>query len=314
MKIIFAGTPDFSVPCLQTLIDSEHEVIAVYTQPDRPAGRGRKLTASPVKALALAHDIDVRQPLNLKDEATQQGLATLQADLLVVVAYGLILPQFVLDLPRYGCINVHASLLPRWRGAAPIQRAILAGDKKTGVSLMQMDIGLDTGAVYAEIICTIGETEIANELHDRLSILGADLLRDSLTGIFDGSLSAVAQQDEKSCYATKLVKQEAEIDWADDAQLIVRKVLAFNAWPVAFTWFQGKSLRVWRAEHVMDIDPYDHPAGQVLSAGKHGIDVACGVSVVRLLEVQLSGARKIAASDFVNAHQLDDVLLGQVHG
>ncbi|NOX09037.1 MAG: methionyl-tRNA formyltransferase [Gammaproteobacteria bacterium] len=310
MRIIFAGTPDFAVPCLQAVIDCGHDIVAVYTQPDRPAGRGRKLKASPVKVLALDQGIEVRQPLNLKDADVQQALAELKADLMVVVAYGLILPKVVLDLPRRGCVNVHASLLPRWRGAAPIQRAILAGDEQTGVCLMKMDVGLDTGDIYAECSCPIGVAETASELHDRLSALGAELLVAQLGLILAGSLTALPQQDE-SCYAAKLEKQEAEIDWSLDAGQIVRQVMAFNSWPVAFTWLADKSLRIWRAErlegHLLD----SGVAGQVLKTGKQGIEIACGQGVVRLLEVQLAGARRISAGDFVNAHKLDDTVLGR---
>ncbi|MEO6696481.1 MAG: methionyl-tRNA formyltransferase, partial [Gammaproteobacteria bacterium] len=233
LKIIFAGTPEFAVPALQALLDSAHEVCAVYTQPDRPAGRGRTVQASPVKQLALRHRIPVLQPPSLKDASVQETLRALVADLMVVVAYGLILPAAVLSAPRLGCINIHASLLPRWRGAAPIQRAILAGDDQTGITLMQMDEGLDTGAMLVQRPCPILPTDSAKTLHDRLAALGAETLIETLGPLQDGTITARTQNGDAACYAAKLSKPEAVLDWRLDAAALDRKVRAFNPSPVA---------------------------------------------------------------------------------
>ena len=307
MNIVFAGTPDFSVPALQALLDSPHDVVAVYTQPDRPSGRGRKTSASPVKQLAQQHDIAVYQPVSLKSAEAQQALAALQPDLMVVIAYGLILPAAVLALPRLGCVNVHASLLPRWRGAAPIQRAILAGARETGVCLMQMDAGLDTGPVLASARCAIAADDTGSRLHDRLAQLGAQLLSDKLAAIERGELAAVPQDDALACYASKLEKAEARIDWNMPADEIMRHIRAFNAWPVAETRYGDRQLRIWEARLVAGES--DALPGTVLVAGKAGIEVACGKGRLQILRLQLPGGRAVSAGEFVNAHAIAGIRL-----
>ena len=313
MKIVFAGTPEFSVPPLQTLIDSDHEVVAVYTQPDRPAGRGRKLQAGPVKALALEHALAVEQPASLKPAETLDRLRAWRPDLMVVVAYGLLLPPAVLDIPARGCVNIHASLLPRWRGAAPIQRAIEAGDTETGITLMQMDAGLDTGPMLARAATPISDSDTAADLHDRLSELGARLLGEQLDAILAGRLRPEPQDETQATYAAKLHKSEADIDWTRPAPRLLRQVNAFNPWPVAQTGFGDRTLRIWRAACLAVEGDHGHP-GRVLAAGREGVDVACGAGVLRLLEVQLPGGRRIPAGDFGHAQRLAGVCLGPAAG
>ncbi|MEG3026124.1 MAG: methionyl-tRNA formyltransferase, partial [Aeromonas sp.] len=248
LKLIFAGTPDFAARHLAALLSSDHEVVAVYTQPDKPAGRGQKLTASPVKELALAHELPVYQPASLRSEEAQAELAALGADLMVVVAYGLILPKVVLDTPRLGCINVHGSLLPRWRGAAPIQRAIWAGDTETGVTIMQMDVGLDTGAMIRKVTCPIASDETSTSLYDKLAELGPQALVDTLNAMAAGEARAQEQDDALANYAQKLSKEEARIDWSMDAAAIERCIRAFNPWPISWFEVAEQTIKVWQAE------------------------------------------------------------------
>lgn len=313
IRIIYAGTPDFAVAPLSSLIKSDYEVVAVYTQPDRPAGRGREPRPSPVKKKALEHQLSVFQPESLKSEEDQNVLRDLKPDLMVVTAYGLLLPQAVLDIPRLGCINIHASILPRWRGAAPIQRAILAGDDKTGITIMQMDKGLDTGDMLAMQECMINDDETGSSLHDRLMLMGSETLMTMLPDFVQGKTQAQQQDDALATYASKLSKQEANIDWSLPAVEIDRCVRAYNAWPVAFTSWQKKNkpdvLRVWQSEVLTATT--NASAGTVLSCGRDGIDVATGDGVLRLLQVQPSGKKVMAAADFANAHNLDDQILGE---
>ncbi|MBE0493071.1 MAG: methionyl-tRNA formyltransferase [Thiomicrospira sp.] len=299
-RIIFAGTPEFSVAPLQALLDSAHQVVGVYTQPDRPAGRGRKLTPSPVKQLALAHNLPVFQPESLKTPEAQTELAALNADIMVVVAYGLILPQTVLDTPKLGCLNIHASLLPRWRGAAPIQRAIEAGDQQTGITIMQMDAGLDTGAMLYKLETDIRPNDTAHTLHDRLAPMGAQALLDTLAKLIQ--LNPEAQQDHQACYAAKLTKAEAEIDWSLSAQHIVRRIHAFNPWPMAFTHFDGQPLRILQAQ-ALDGPKHDKP-GEMILLEKLGVDVMAGEGLVRITQLQPAGKKPMSAYDFCQARNV----------
>lgn len=300
MRLVFAGTPEFSVPCLEACRASGADVVAVYTQPDRPAGRGRKLTPSPVKEAALAAGIPVEQPESLKSAEVQQTLAAYRADLMVVVAYGLILPRKVLAIPRLGCWNVHASLLPRWRGAAPIQRAILAGDSESGVDLMQMEAGLDTGPVLLERRTPIERNDTGGSLHDRLSALGADVLGEGLKRIIAGeTLVARAQPEEGVTYAHKLDKAEARLDFSRTAQELEHQVHAFDPWPVAEGEIAGETLRMWSAHAVEQA--HGATPGTVVAAGREGIDIACGKNILRVTAVQRAGGKRITATDYLNA-------------
>jgi len=300
LRLVFAGTPEFSVPCLDACRASGAEVVAVYTQPDRPAGRGRKLTPSPVKQAALAAGIAVEQPESLKPADVQQALADYRPDLLVVVAYGLILPRKVLAIPRLGCWNVHASLLPRWRGAAPIQRAILAGDRESGVDLMRMEAGLDTGPVLLERRTPISRDDTGGSLHDRLAMLGAEALAEGLRRTLAGeALVATPQPEDGVTYAHKLDKAEAKLDFSRPALELERQVRAFDPWPVAEGEIAGEPLRIWAA-HAIELDHHAAP-GRVLAAGRNGIDLACGTGTLRVTAVQRAGGKRIGAIDYLNA-------------
>ncbi|MFR9704607.1 methionyl-tRNA formyltransferase [Aeromonas sanarellii] len=301
LKLIFAGTPDFAARHLAALLSSGHEVVAVYTQPDKPAGRGQKLTASPVKELALAHSLPVYQPASLRNEAAQAELAALGADLMVVVAYGLILPKAVLDTPRLGCINVHGSLLPRWRGAAPIQRSIWAGDAETGVTIMQMDVGLDTGAMIRKVSCPIAADETSASLYDKLAGLGPQALVDTLDAMAAGDTVAEPQDDALANYAEKLSKEEARIDWSMEAAAIERCIRAFNPWPISWFEVAGQTVKVWQAEVVPQA--HGQAAGTLLKADKQGIEVATGQGVLRLLTLQPPGKKAMSVSDLLNSRR-----------
>lgn len=307
-KIIYAGTPEFAVPALHALLQSEHRVVAVYTQPDRPAGRGRKLQASPVKTHALEHGLEVYQPENFDSAQDIDALAALQADLMVVAAYGLLLPPAVLAAPRLGCINIHASLLPRWRGASPIQQAILAGDRDSGVTLMKMARGLDSGDMIARRSIEIEPQWSAGDLHDKLAPLGAELLMATMADIETALQHAQVQDESLVTYAPRLVKQQAEVDWDKSLDLLIREIRAFNPWPVSYTTLEGQNLRLWRAQ-----------AGRLVTAGlpgevvaheSDGIYVRCGDGIVQVTELQFAGRNRCDAAQALNARNLNGCRLG----
>jgi len=303
LKIIFAGTPDFSLPCLKALVETGHHLISVYTQPDRPAGRGRKLSPSPVKVYADAAGMAVRQPLTLRDHQEVEILREFGADLMVVVAYGLLLPREVLSAPRLGCINVHASLLPRWRGAAPIQRAILAGDSETGITIMRMEAGLDTGPTYLSRRLRLDPHETGGSLTGKLALLGAQALIEALPGIISGERVPQTQDESQATYASKIAKAEARVDWSRSAVEIDRLIRAYNPWPVSQTQLGETSLRIWDSE-VSDYVSAGASPGEVLGTAKRGIEVATGCGALRLTQLQLPGKRPMSAAEFLNAHPL----------
>jgi methionyl-tRNA formyltransferase len=303
LRLVFAGTPQFAVPSLQACLRSGAQVVAAYTQPDRPAGRGQKLAASPVKSAALAANVPVEQPETLRDARERERLRAYAPDLIVVVAYGLILPKSVLTIGRLGCWNVHASLLPRWRGAAPIQRAILAGDTETGVGLMQMEAGLDTGPLLLEKRTPIAPDDSGGTLHDRLAALGADALANGLARALRGEvLVATPQSADGMTYAHKLDKAEARLDWNDSAAALARKVRAFDPWPVAEAEIRGERVRIWAAEAVA-VDAQAAPGSLVATHHCDAIDIATGDGVLRIRELQRDGGRRMQARDWLNARR-----------
>jgi len=303
LNIVFAGTPEFAVSSLKAVHESRHTVIAVYTQPDRPAGRGRKLQPGPVKEYAVAQALPVFQPDTLKNPDDINRLAELQPDVMVVVAYGLILPQEVLQIPRLGCLNVHASLLPRWRGAAPIQRAIEAGDPVTGVTIMQMDAGLDTGAMLIKKETPIGDDDTAATLHDRLAALGASALLEALDGLEQGTLNSEPQNNNDATYAKKLDKAEAEIDWSLPAEVLARKVRAFNPWPSVICNFNGKRLRILQAR-AEPMKQDEAGPGTVCRIGNDSIFVQASRGCLCISRLQLEGGRPQSVREFLNGHPL----------
>lgn len=298
MRIVFAGTPDFAAVALRALLATDHDIVAVYTQPDRPAGRGRKQHYGPVKQTAVDADIPVYQPTSLKDEAEQQRLRELQPDVMVVAAYGLILPQAVLDIPRLGCLNIHASLLPRWRGAAPIHRAIEAGDAETGITIMQMAAGLDTGDMLLKQRTPIHDDDTGGSLHDRLADMGGKAIVEALATLDTRGLTPEPQNDSLATYAHKLSKDEAHIDWQASAGDIARKVRAFNPWPGTDGELDGQRIRIHEAFAVDD--SASQPPGTVLARERSGVDIACGTGILRATRVQLPGTRAMSVSDLIN--------------
>ena len=309
LKIIYAGTPEFAVPALELLLGSDYEVIAVYTQPDRPAGRGRRLQPSPVKTCAMSANVPVFQPESFKKTEEIQRFKDLKADLMVVAAYGLILSPEILEAPRLGCLNIHASLLPRWRGAAPIQRAILAGDKESGITIMQMNEGLDTGDMLAKRAIGIKESWTAGELHDELRHIGADLLMATIPRLESG-LKAEKQNDSEACYAPKLVKAEAAIDWTKNVTTLSREIRAFVPWPVSYTRLEQDVLRIWRAE-IVDVSSKENP-GQVIEHNKTGILVGCGTGILKIDELQFAGKKRTDSAQMRNSRDLTGKFFSKV--
>ena len=303
LKIIFAGTPDFAVAALQACISSHHNIVAVYTQPDRPAGRGRKIHYGPVKQLALDAEIPVFQPHRLEPQQFEQ-LQNFNADLMLVSAYGMLLPKEVLNIPKLGCINIHASLLPKWRGAAPIQRAIIAGDQQTGISIMQMVEALDAGPVLENFVCDISDHDTGSSLHDRLAKIAANEIVGVLDRLQNEELHAVEQDETLVSYAKKLTKQEANINWQQSTSEIERKIRAFNAWPVAYSYLNDQRIRIWQAECLPGAS--NNSGGNIISANKNGIQVATGDGVINLTTLQQAGGKIISAQDFVNAHDVSE--------
>lgn len=305
LRIVFAGTPDFAARHLAALLSSEHNVIAVYTQPDRPAGRGKKLTASPVKNIALENDIAVFQPENFKSEEAKQQLIDLNADIMVVVAYGLLLPQVVLDTPKLGCINVHGSILPRWRGAAPIQRSIWAGDKETGVTIMQMDIGLDTGDMLEIATLPIEATDTSASMYEKLAGLGPNALIKCLSNIAESNITPIKQDDSLANYARKLSKEESKIDWSQDAEFIERCIRAFNPWPMSYFSLVDSNtdiahnIKVWRSR--VEYNETKKMAGTIIKADKTGIHIATGKNILVLEHIQVPGKKAMAVQDVLNS-------------
>jgi methionyl-tRNA formyltransferase len=300
LKIVFAGTPHFAAHHLQTLIDSEHDIVAVYTQPDRPSGRGKKLTPSPVKTLALAHNVTVEQPPSLKTESAQDVLRSYDADVMIVVAYGLLLPEIVLALPRYGCLNVHGSLLPRWRGAAPIQRAIEMGDSETGITIMQMDKGLDTGAMLHKVRCDISADETTASLHDKLMTLGAPALLHVLTQLSAESLQPEVQNNDLACYAGKITKEEAAINWQESAMVIEKKIRAFNPFPMAYSFLGGNRIKIHHAE--VCLTPSKAAPGEILSINEKGLHIACGEHSLCVYTLQIPNKKAMPIGDILNGY------------
>ncbi|MEE9344429.1 MAG: methionyl-tRNA formyltransferase [Methylococcales bacterium] len=311
MRIVFAGTPDFSVPALNALVASNHQLVAVYTQPDRPSGRGRKLTASAVKIVAEQCGIPVYQPVSLREEDAIQQLRDLRPDVMVVVAYGLILPNQVLEIPVKECINIHASLLPRWRGAAPIHRAIISGDQQTGVTIMRMQATLDTGPILLQRSIPIQQQSSA-ELFEQLAEIGAEALMSVITTIESDTIQAQIQDESLATYAKKINKEEARLDWHQPAQVLARQVRGLNPWPVANTVFNNKILKIWQAQPITQIveKNLELQPGQVIADGRKQFQVVTGDGMLNLLEVQLPGGKRLSAAQFLNAHQVNGTQLG----
>lgn len=305
MKILFAGTPEFSVPVLEALYNHGDDICAVYTQPDRPKGRGRKISCSPVKEKALELGIEVLQPKTLKTQQEQEQLAAFEPELMIVVAYGLILPRVVLDIPKYGCVNVHASILPKYRGASPIQAALLAGDQQTGVTIMQMDVGLDTGDMILKKTCTIQEGENAQSLHDKLALLGAKGIIETIEQLEQGKICFEKQDQSQASYAGKINKLDAKIDWQESATTIENKIRAYNPWPVAYIQLEDASIRIWQAKAIgcTNSDIQQSRPGQILKVDKDAITVVCGQGLLQITTLQFPGSKPLSVRDCLNARR-----------
>lgn len=301
LRIIFAGTPDFAARHLDALLSSQHQIVGVFTQPDRPAGRGNKLTPSPVKVLAEQHNLPVFQPVSLRPEDNQKLVSDLNADVMVVVAYGLILPKTVLDMPRLGCINVHGSLLPRWRGAAPIQRALWAGDAETGVTIMQMDVGLDTGDMLHKVSCPITTQDTSATLYDKLAEMGPQGLLATLAELANGTATPEKQDEALVTYAEKLSKEEARLNWTLSAAQLERCVRAFNPWPVSFFMIDCQPVKVWQSQAI--VAEHSQAPGTIISADKHGIAVATAEGILLMTQLQPSGKKSMSAQDLLNSRR-----------
>lgn len=310
MKILFMGTPEFAVPCFEALADSRHQLCGAVTQPDKPAGRGHKLTPPPVKVCALSRGIEVFQPETLKDGAFSEELSRLAPDLIVVVAYGKILPEYILDYPKYGCVNIHASLLPKYRGAGPIQWSVINGEKKTGITSMLMEKGLDTGDMLLRCETEIGEYETADELHDRLMYMGAELLMKTIDGLENGAIVPEKQNDDESCYAPMLSRELAKIDWSESCDKVLNLIHGMNSWPVAHTLYMGEPLKIYRAVRGKAGDFGEH--GRIVSVGKSGIEVACGDGTIVFTEARFSGSKAMKVCDYLNGHSVaENEILGK---
>lgn len=309
MKILFMGTPEFAVPCLEALIKSEHKIVGAVTQPDKPAGRGHKLTPPPVKVCAEENGIKVFQPETLKDFAFKAELDELAPDLIIVVAYGKILPEYILKFPKYGCINMHASLLPKYRGAGPIQWVIVNGEKKTGITSMLMEKGLDTGDMLLKCETEIGEYETADHLHDRLMVMGADLMIETIKQLEKGELKPEKQNDADACYAPMISKETAKIDWTKSAREIISLICGMNSWPVAHTLYMGELMKIYMA--IMG-KPSKSDCGQIISADENGIEVVCGDgNTIVITDVQFKGSKQMKVRDWLNGHKIE---IGEILG
>ena len=302
MKIVFAGTPGFALPSLEALIDSPHEILAIYTRPDKPSGRGQKLTPSPVKEKASEKNMPLYQPVSLKDSAAQDEMRNLNPDVLINVAYGMLLPEEILNIPKFGCVNIHPSMLPKFRGAAPIQRAIESCNNETGVTIMKMDMGLDTGDIYKQKTLTIEKNDTSETLGKKASKLGAKLLLEVLTEIENGTAKPTPQNDAESTYAHKLSKEEGKIDWQKSAKEIDCMIRAFIPWPVAYTEINGKYIRIWEAK--AEETTSDKPPGTIIQTDKNGIKIATGIGALSLLKIQLPGGKVLSAKDVINANKI----------
>lgn len=310
MKIIFAGTPEFALPALKKLLNSDHEICAVYTKPDKPSGRGQKVSPSPIKTFALESNLPIYQPESLKNPESQKEMQELNADLLVNVAYGMLLPKQILNIPKFGCINIHPSLLPLWRGAAPIQRSILAGDTITGVTIMEMDVGLDTGDIYKQTELPIDTKDTSTTLFNKAATLGSEMLLEVINKIENKTAITIKQDNSKSTYANKISKDEAKIDWSKSAKEIDQMIRAFNPWPIAYMEFHNKNIRIWESDYISHSNSTT-PPGTIINTNKNSIDVMTGSGLLRILKIQIPGSKILSSEQILNGHK-DTFTIGKV--